>query len=125
MVTITTIMRIMIMGITIIPMTDFTANTALLRLMTWLSPAFPVGAFSYSHGIERAIHDGLIRDKDTLHAWLIDLLHHGSIWNDAVLFAAGWHDAREGGDCQSIAALGEAMAGSKERHMETMLQGSA
>eukprot|EP01133_Synstelium_polycarpum_P027966 gene27966-33835_t len=95
MVTITTIMRIMITGITIIPMTDFTANTALLRLMTWLSPAFPVGAFSYSHGIERAIHDGLIRDKDTLHAWLIDLLLHGSVWNDAVLFAAGWHDARE------------------------------
>lgn len=113
------------MRITIIPMTDFNANTALLRLMTWLSPAFPVGAFSYSHGIERAVHDGLIGDKGSLHAWLIDLLHHGSVWNDAVLFAASWHDAREDKDCQPIAALGEAMAGSKERHMETMLQGGA
>ncbi|RZS88114.1 urease accessory protein [Phyllobacterium myrsinacearum] len=120
MATITTIM-----DISIIPMTEFTANTALLRLMTWLSPAFPVGAFSYSHGIERAIHDGLIRDKDTLHSWLTDLLQHGSIWNDAVLFAASWHEAQAGGDCQPIAALGEAMAGSKERHMETMLQGGA
>jgi urease accessory protein len=93
--------------------------------MTWLSPAFPVGAFSYSHGIEHAVHNGLIHNKDTLHAWLIDLLHYGSIWNDAVLFAASWHDASEGRDHQHIAALGEAMAGSKERHMETMLQGTA
>lgn len=108
-----------------IPMTDLSSNTALLRLMTWLSPAFPVGAFSYSHGIERAIHDGLVHDKDSLQNWLLDLLHHGSVWNDAVLFAASWQDASDGKDCLNIAALGEAMAGSKERHMETMLQGSA
>ncbi|WP_182548911.1 urease accessory protein UreF [Phyllobacterium myrsinacearum] len=116
---------ITVTGITITPMTDFRSNTALVRLMTWLSPAFPVGAFSYSHGIEHAVHGGLIHNKDTLHAWLTDLLHRGSIWNDAVLFAASWQDATEGNTCQYIAALGEAMAGSKERHMETMLQGTA
>ncbi len=121
MITIT----IIVMGIITIPMTDLSSNTALLRLMTWLSPAFPVGAFSYSHGVERAIHNGLIHDKASLQNWLNDLLHHGSIWNDAVLFAASWQDAREGKDYGHIAALGEAMAGSKERHMETMLQGSA
>ena len=94
----------------------------LIRLMTWLSPAFPVGAFSYSHGIERVIHDGIIRDRATLEDWLRDLLHQGSVWNDAVLFAAAWSEPDAGED---IAALGAAMAGSAERYMETMLQGSA
>ncbi|SDP76921.1 urease accessory protein [Phyllobacterium sp. YR620] len=94
----------------------------LIRLMTWLSPAFPVGAFSYSHGIERVIHDGIIRDRATLEDWLRDLLHHGSVWNDAVLFAAGWREPDAGED---IAALGAAISGSAERYMETMLQGSA
>ncbi|MEK1886515.1 MAG: urease accessory protein UreF [Phyllobacterium sp.] len=90
--------------------------------MTWLSPAFPVGAFSYSHGIERAIHDGLVRDRATLADWLVDLMHHGSVWNDAVLFAAAFREPVAGED---VAALGRAMAGSSERYMETMLQGSA
>lgn len=108
-----------------IPMTDLSSNTALLRLMTWLSPAFPVGAFSYSHGVERAVHNGLIHDKTSLQNWLSDLLHHGSIWNDAVLFTASWQEVARDGDYERISALGEAMAGSKERHMETMLQGSA
>ena len=100
-------------------------ESTLLRLMTWLSPAFPVGAFSYSHGIERAVHDGLIHDKASLHDWMDDLLNHGSVWNDAVLFAASWLDADMGGNCREISELGEAMAGSKERHMETTLQGNA
>jgi urease accessory protein len=100
-------------------------ESTLLRLMTWLSPAFPVGAFSYSHGIERAVHDGLIHDKASLHDWMNDLLNHGSVWNDAVLFAASWRDADMGGNCREISELGEAMAGSKERHMETTLQGNA
>ncbi len=115
----------MIINTTITPMADLAPNTALLRVMTWLSPAFPVGAFSYSHGIERAVHDGLIHDKASLQDWLVDLMNHGSVWNDAVLFAASWGDADTGGSCVEESELGEAMAGSKERHMETMLQGNA
>jgi urease accessory protein len=122
--TIMTTVTTMSMSITT-TMTDLGSNTALLRLMTWLSPAFPVGAFSYSHGIERAVHDGLIHDQASQQAWLDDLLSHGSVWNDAVLFAASWRASDSGRDVQNIAILGEAMAGSKERHMETMLQGSA
>lgn len=100
-------------------------NFALLRLMTWLSPAFPVGAFSYSHGIEQAIHQGLIRDRQSLQDWLIDLLHEGSGWNDAVLFVQSHRTAENGTDFSEIADLAEALAGSRERHMETMLQGEA
>ena len=115
----------LVINTTIMLMADLAPNTALLRLMTWLSPAFPVGAFSYSHGIERAVHDGLIHNKASLQDWLVDLMNHGSVWNDAVLFAASWVDADTGGSCVEESELGEAMAGSKERHMETMLQGNA
>jgi len=94
-------------------------------LMAWLSPAFPVGGFSYSHGLERAVHDGLIADAKDLAGWLETLVEMGSGWNDAVLFAESWRRARNGGDLDEVVALAEALAGSRERHMETMLQGAA
>ncbi|WP_183263183.1 urease accessory protein UreF [Aminobacter niigataensis] len=113
------------MADTITTMTEPGKGAALLRLMAWLSPAFPVGGFSYSHGLERAVHDGLVASRDDLAGWLAALAELGSGWNDAVLFAEAWRRAREDGDLAEIAALGEALAGSHERHMETMLQGQA
>jgi urease accessory protein len=98
---------------------------ALLRLMTWLSPAFPVGGYSYSHGLEAAVDEGLLSDRDGLEGWISTLLEHGSIWNDAVLCAESWRRARSGGDVSELAELGEALAGSQERHIETMMQGAA
>jgi len=106
-------------------MTEQAGSIALLRLMTWLSPAFPVGGFSYSHGLERAVHDGLVGDAQGLEDWLLQLLEFGTGWNDAVLFAESWRRASEGGDLHSVAEIAEALAGSEERHRETMLQGSA
>ncbi|AZO13037.1 urease accessory protein UreF [Mesorhizobium sp. M3A.F.Ca.ET.174.01.1.1] len=106
-------------------MTEQPSGIALLRLMAWLSPSFPVGGYSYSHGIERAVHDGLISDRDDLAGWLETLVEMGSGWNDAVLFAESWRRARDGGDLAELATLAEALAGSKERHLETMLQGAA
>ncbi|WP_245429037.1 urease accessory protein UreF [Phyllobacterium phragmitis] len=111
--------------ITPITMAEATTGQVLIRLLTWLSPAFPVGAFSYSHGLERAIHDGLIGDRQTLSDWLSDLLSHGSGWNDAVLFAESFRQVTDGGEPDEVAGLAEALAGSRERHMETMLQGGA
>ncbi|MBZ9960719.1 MULTISPECIES: urease accessory protein UreF [unclassified Mesorhizobium] len=105
--------------------TDQPSGIALLRLMAWLSPVFPVGGFSYSHGLERAVHDGLVTDAAGLAAWLETLVEMGSAWNDAVLFAESWRNARDGGDLAEVAALAEALAGSRERHAETMLQGAA
>lgn len=105
--------------------TIMTEAAALARLMTWLSPAFPVGAFAYSHGLERAIHDGLIRDRQSLREWLEALLEQGSAWNDAVLLAEAWRETSAGEEIIDVAELAEAMAGSRERHMETTLQGTA
>ncbi|WP_421522103.1 urease accessory protein UreF [Ochrobactrum quorumnocens] len=100
-------------------------NIALLRLMAWLSPVFPVGSFSYSNGLERAVQDGLVSGVESLRDWLQSLVSYGAGWNDAVLFAESWRQAVSGGDLQEVAELGAALTGSQERHMETMLQGSA
>ncbi|MGH6809928.1 MAG: urease accessory protein UreF [Ensifer adhaerens] len=98
---------------------------ALLRLVTWLSPAFPVGSFSYSNGLEQAVHDGHVTDADSLRLWLETLLCHGSGWNDAVLLGEAYRGFDEPERLQSVIELAEAMAASRERHMETMLQGEA
>ncbi|MET0169090.1 MAG: urease accessory protein UreF [Aliihoeflea sp.] len=114
--------------ITTIPMTTRTAMadpTTSLRLMAWLSPAFPVGAFSYSHGLERAAGDGLVCNAGDLKDWLEVLLDHGTAWNDALLASQAWQCATTDGDLCALAELGEAMAGSAERHLETMAQGDA
>ena len=62
----------------------------LARLMTWLSPAFPVGAFSYSHGLEWAVEAGTVRDAATLGDWIEDVLRHGAGRTDAILLAEAW-----------------------------------
>jgi urease accessory protein len=103
------------------------AAPQLLKLLTFLSPAFPVGAFSYSHGLERLIADGAVGGADALQAWLADLLQLGSGWNDAVLFAEA-HRAAAAGDAgrlSAVAELAEALAPSRERHLEAMAQGRA
>jgi urease accessory protein len=90
----------------------------LLRLMTWLSPTFPVGSFSYSHGLEWAISSGAITDGASLTSWLTDLAERGGGWNDMVVLTAAWRG-------EEVAELVEAMAPSAERHLETMQLGEA
>ncbi|MBL8832877.1 MAG: hypothetical protein JNL71_10850, partial [Rhodospirillales bacterium] len=62
------------------------ATDGLLKLLAWLSPSFPVGAFAYSHGLEAAIEEGLVRDRAGLQEWIADLVAYGSPRADAVLF---------------------------------------
>jgi urease accessory protein len=106
-------------------MVEASSTGSLLRLMAWLSPAFPVGSFSYSHGLERAAHEVMVSNATELRDWIEQLLRHGSGWNDAVLFAEAWRRAGGGGDVTELEHLAEALAGSRERHMEAMLQGAA
>lgn len=106
-------------------MTDVQAGAALLRLLTWLSPAFPVGAFAYSGGLERAVHDGWVKDAGGLDGWIVATLSHGAGWNDAVFFAESWRSREDAERLRAVAELAEALAGSRERHQETMALGSA
>ena len=99
------------------------SERALLRLLTWLSPVFPTGAFAYSHGLEWAVECGDITDGDTLCVWLTDILLHGSGRNDAILLRHAHR--REGGDCAALNELAVAIAPSRERRAETLNQGTA
>jgi urease accessory protein len=99
---------------------------ALYRLMTWLSPAFPVGAFSYSSGIEWAVEAGDIIDGATLLNWLASMLE-GPGFCDGVFLA---HAHRAAAACDDVmlrelAELAAAFAPSRERHLETTAQGRA
>lgn len=101
--------------------------SALYRLMAWLSPAYPVGAFSYSSGIEWAVESGDIKDAASLREWLAAMIEHGSGLCDAVFFVHAHHAASvgEGKTLRDVAELAAAFASSKERHLETTAQGRA
>jgi urease accessory protein len=95
--------------------------------MIWLSPAYPVGGFSYSHGLERTVEAGKVRDAATLGDWVEDVLHHGAGRSDAILLAETWR-AVTAGDEQLLAEtveLAAALAPSAERRLETLAQGAA
>ncbi|MGF9563555.1 urease accessory protein UreF [Neorhizobium sp. JUb45] len=106
-------------------MTSTFDTQALLRLMAWLSPAFPVGGFAWSGGLERAVHDRLVTDADGLTGWLRTVLAHGSLLNDAVLFCEAWRCSEDEEALASVSELGLALAGSAERHAETLSLGKA
>lgn len=95
--------------------------------MVWLSPSFPVGAFAYSHGLEWAAEAGDVRDAATLEAWLRDIAGCGALRNDLVLLAEA-HRALASGAAPRLAACDElalALAGARERRLETAQQGGA
>jgi urease accessory protein len=108
-------------------MTDKTGAGALYRLMAWLSPAYPVGAFSYSSGIEWAVERGDITDAESLKRWLTTIIAEGGGFCDAMFFTHA-HRAIEDNDdkaLREVAELAAAFAPSKERHLETTAQGRA
>src|SRR5262249_28706140 len=94
----------------------------LLRLLTWLSPTFPTGAYAYSHGLEWVVECGDITDGDSLRVWLTDVLTHGSGRNDAILLR---HAHRDRADHVALNELAMAIAPSRERRTETLDQGTA
>jgi urease accessory protein len=100
---------------------------ALYRLMTWLSPSFPVGAFSYSSGIEWAAEAGDIGDAASLRDWLATMLAEGSGFCDGVFLARAHRaaSARDDGALRDVAELAAAFVPSRERQLETSAQGRA
>ena len=79
---------------------------ALYRLMAWLSPAYPVGAFSYSSGIEWAVEAGDIADAASFRRWLDVVIESGSAFCDAVLFAHA-HRAAAADDAKALTAVAD------------------
>jgi urease accessory protein len=106
---------------------EFLSQDALYRLMIWLSPAYPVGAFAYSSGIEWAVEAGDIKDVGTLRDWLDGMLTLGAGINDGILFAQMHRAMTTGDDARAvqIAELAAAFAPSRERYEETTRLGRA
>ena len=100
---------------------------ALYRLMTWLSPSFPVGAFSYSSGIEWAVEAGDIVDAASLRDWLASMLADGPGFCDGVFLAHAHRAAssRDAAELRDVAELAAAFVPSRERQLETSAQGRA
>jgi len=99
----------------------------LYRLLAWLSPAYPIGAFSYSHGVETAVDQGFITDRASLVTWLDSVLRHGTGAVDGALFAASWR-AATAEDWPAFDALAERAAawrGTSEMALESRQQGGS
>jgi urease accessory protein len=96
-------------------------RTDLLTLVQWLSPAFPTGSFAYSHGMEWAIAGGM-RSGEAVGGWIADVLRFGAGQADAVILAQA---LRPDADPAALDAYARALAGSAERLVETVDQGTA
>lgn len=106
---------------------ELLSQGALYRLMTWLSPAYPVGAFAYSSGLEWAVESGDIADAETLRHWIESLLAIGPGMSDGILFSHA-HRALACGDDAAIfviAELAAALVATRERFQETTTLGRA
>ena len=100
---------------------------ALLRLQSWLSPAFPTGSYSYSHGLEWAVEAGHICDRKTLVDWLEADLRYGSGRNEAIFFSEAWRctTGDERAKLFEIAGLAAAFRGTAELALESSQQGAS
>src|ERR1700719_4061421 len=100
---------------------------ALLRLQSWLSPAFPTGAYSYSHGLEWALEAGHVQDRKSLVDWLEADLSYGSGRNEAIFFVEGWRCAMDDDRAKlfEIAELAAAFRGTSELALESSQQAAA
>ena len=92
-----------------------------MTVMQWMSPAFPIGAFAYSHGLEWAINKDHVSNGEKLQKWITDLLEYGSLRTDAIFISL----ILRGHDAKKMNELSMALCPAGERLLETKLQGSA
>ena len=92
-----------------------------MTVMQWMSPAFPIGAFAYSHGLEWAIDKDHVSNGEKLQKWITDLLEYGSLRTDAIFISL----ILRGHDAKKMNELSMALCPAGERLMETKFQGSA
>ncbi|MBZ6379628.1 urease accessory protein UreF [Pacificimonas flava] len=100
-------------------------DAALHRLLAWTSPAYPVGAFTYSHGLETAVETGEIASAEDAASYIRAVIEHGSGWVDAVLFAHSWRSVDDEDAVDELAELAAAFRGSRETALECHQQGRA
>ena len=103
------------------------SDVRLYRVLTWLSPGFPIGAFSYSHGLEAAADHGTVHDRETLQHWIAAVIAHGAGRMDADTLRDA-HRAAAAADDDGLTAAnrrGLAFRATAEMALETTAQGEA
>ena len=123
----TTIATMMTMGMIMSDTQCCVPPLALLRLQSWLSPAFPIGSYSYSHGLEWAVEAGHIHDRKSLVDWLEADLCYGSGRNEAIFFSEAWRCGVDDDRATlfEIAELAAACRGTSELVLESSQQAAA
>ncbi len=101
------------------------ASGELYRLMAWFSPSYPIGAFSYSHGLEYAVETGQVKTAADLSRWIGHILRHGAGWIDAVLLKEAYAVAEDPAALADLADLAAAWRGSSEMALESSQQGGS
>ncbi|MEK7436000.1 MAG: urease accessory UreF family protein [Pseudomonadota bacterium] len=88
-------------------------DLALARLLQLASPTLPVGAYSYSQGLEAAVEAGVVRDAASAQAWIGDVLAYAV----ARLEAPVWwrlHAAWSAGDMEGVARWNDIFRSTRE-----------
>lgn len=116
----TTIHMTMAMVITAMP-----TDAALHKLLAWTSPSYPVGGFTYSHGLETVVDSGQVKTADALVAYIAAVLARGGGWIDAVLFVHAYRAAGDPDAFDAVAELAAAFRGSSETALESRQQGKS
>lgn len=102
-------------------------HAALYRLLAWLSPGFPIGAFGYSHGLEAVAEAGDVVDRGQLQGWIAAVVGHGAGRIDADILRAA-HRAAAAGDLPALLDAnrrGLAFRATAETALEASQQGGA
>ncbi len=99
----------------------------LYKLLTWVSPSYPIGAYTYSHGLEYAVETGRVSDLTSLFSWLEALIGNGGAWIDAVMLARAWVATNRSDEPKllEIAIWAAAFRATSETSLEAIAQGRA
>lgn len=102
-------------------------QTSLYKLLAWLSPGYPIGAYTYSHGLEYAVEEGLITTAGETRIWIENILSEGSGYSDAVFLAHAYEAAslRDEKKLEDVCSLAASFCATKELFLETQAQGDA
>ncbi|PHR23044.1 MAG: urease accessory protein UreF [Hoeflea sp.] len=104
---------------------EMTSATQLLKLMSWLSPVFPIGGFAYSAGLEQAVQSGHVSDQSSLAGWIRVQITQGAQWNDAVLLAEAHRCLADKPKLEELTDLCLALCVGQQRLDETRGQGTS
>jgi urease accessory protein len=108
-------------------MTDAASLHDVLRLAAWLSPSFPVGAYTYSSGLEYAVEVGIVTDAASLEEWIGGVVQLDTGRSDGGLFVLAYRAAQQSDirELRNVLEWADALRATSELALESAGQGDA